>query len=456
MFALVMLAHDGQQHILNYNPHTSSLTWADGTPVSMEHLNLAYREQQWADAHRTSPSNAPGKVAQARQVKIQLGMKCNFSCTYCNQASQPHEQHGNPKDVPDFMARLESALDLGDGTGVRFEFWGGEPFVYWKTLKPLAEAVRERWPAATFNMISNGSLIDAEKVDWLDRMGFAIGISHDGPAHAVNRGPDPFDDPESAAGLKLLFDRLAPQGRMSFNCVLTTNNMSLDAVRKFVAARLGVDPMLVPIQTEEFLGAYDDGGASLSVANDDDMIRVTHTVFGEAALGQSVLVPIVRKKLTGFTNTIASSKPSRAVGQKCGVDRPDSLSVDLKGNVLTCQNTAAETKHGLGSIDALDKVRFTTGWHWSEREGCSTCPVLHLCGGSCLFLEGDMFAKSCDNSFAYNLGLFAAALYAVTQGMVLQEIRGQRIRKDGVTSVPVIDLSYKAKPAKKVIRLAVE
>lgn len=232
--------------------------------------------------------------------------------------------------------------------------------------------------------------------------------------------------------------------------------MSLDAVRGFVAARLGVDPMLVPIQTEEFLGAYDDGGASLSVACDDDMVRVTHTVFGEAVQGYSVMVPGVRKKLVGFTNTIAQGKPASAVGQKCGVDREDSLSVDLKGNVLTCQNTAAETKHGLGTIDDLAAVRFTTGWHWSERQGCSTCPVLHLCGGSCLFLEGDMFAKSCDNSFAYNLGLFAAALYAVTQGMVLTEIRGERIRKPGVTSLPVIDLSYKAKPAKKVIRLAVQ
>lgn len=181
MFSLVMQAGDGQQHILHYDPRSSSLTWADGTPVSMEHLNVAYQERKWADAHRTSPANPPGKVAQVRQVKIQLGMKCNFTCTYCNQASQPHEQHGNPKDVPEFMTRLEAALDIGDGANTRFEFWGGEPFVYWKTLKPLAEAVRERWPAATFNMISNGSLVDAEKVEWLDRLGFNIGISHDGP-----------------------------------------------------------------------------------------------------------------------------------------------------------------------------------------------------------------------------------------------------------------------------------
>ncbi|WP_180815178.1 radical SAM/SPASM domain-containing protein [Ralstonia pickettii] len=451
-----MQAGDGQQHIVNYDPRTSALTWEDGTPLALDHLHTSYEPRAFAQAHRTSPTNPQGKVAQVRQVKIQLGMKCNFSCTYCNQASQPHESHGNPKDVPEFMARLEAALDIADGANTRFEFWGGEPFVYWKTLKPLAEAVRTRWPAATFNMISNGSLLDAEKVEWLDRLGFNVGVSHDGPAHAVNRGPDPFDDPQSAAGLKLLFDRLAPQGRMSFNCVLTANNMSLEAVRNFLAERLSVDPLAVPMETEEFVAAYDEGGSSLSLFSDGDKRAVTHTVFREVTQANAARVAAVNVKLRDFVQAIAQARPSSALGQKCGVDRPDSLSVDMKGNVLTCQNTAPETKHGLGSIDALEKVRFTTGWHWSERQGCSTCPVLHLCGGSCLFLEGEMFAQSCDNAFAYNLGLLAAALNALTKGMVLTEIRGERIRKPGVTSLPVIDLSYKTKPAKKVIRLAVQ
>ena len=56
----------------------------------------------------------------------------------------------------------------GQGAGVKIEFWGGEPFVYWKLLKPLGEAVKARYPNAQLSIVTNGSLFDDEKLAWVE------------------------------------------------------------------------------------------------------------------------------------------------------------------------------------------------------------------------------------------------------------------------------------------------
>ncbi|MFV1309892.1 radical SAM protein, partial [Klebsiella pneumoniae] len=127
-------------------------------------------------------------------IKIQLGLSCNFECEYCSQRFVPRAEETNPDYVDDFVNNMDSWYK-GDGDA-EFEFWGGEPFVYWKTFKPLAERIKDKYPNSKLSVITNGSLLDKEKNEWLDTLGFQVSISHDGPGQWV-RGPDPLDDPES-------------------------------------------------------------------------------------------------------------------------------------------------------------------------------------------------------------------------------------------------------------------
>ena len=138
-----------------------------------------------------SPSSPAGK-SNIKNLKIQLGLSCNYSCEYCSQRFVPNIDHSNSKLVDNFLQNLDSWLkDPPD----QIEFWGGEPFVYWKVLKPLAEKLREKFLFTKFLVITNGSLFNDDIIDWLDEMGFVVGISHDGPGQNV-RGPDPFENPK--------------------------------------------------------------------------------------------------------------------------------------------------------------------------------------------------------------------------------------------------------------------
>lgn len=446
MFDFILRGSDASIRTLRYNPGDSFCAWDDtGEGLDLSRMGFQRAEKIWTQAFPVSPSNPAGKSRKPKSVKIQIGLKCNYSCVYCNQRAQPHDSDGNPKQVDRFLAKLPQWLDIGTGKGVTIEFWGGEPFVYWKTLKPLAEGVRALYPDARFNIITNGSLLDRERVDWLYDLGFGVGISHDGPAYEAGRGDDPLRNPEQRKWIRYAFDRLITEGRIGFNCVLSTKNGSLYRVKSYLAEHLGVGVDKIPLTTEEFLLPYDEGGMSLSLLDGDSAKRLAHVTFFEAIKNYSMSVSSVEKKMRDFLDSITQGRPASSLGQKCGMDRDDNLAFDLNGNVLTCQNTSPLTKHRIGHLDAFDHIKLTTAHHWSTRAECSKCPVLQLCRGACLFVEDDLWAQSCDNSFAYNLGILAAALFFAT-GRVLIEIRGEDIRRDGISGVSVIEPDFLDRP----------
>jgi uncharacterized protein len=226
---------------------------------------------------------------------------------------------------------------------------------------------------------------------------------------------------------------------MSFNCVLHAANQSLDAVRRHIADRLDLPPAALRLSTEEIMLPYDAGGSMLSLKGEDHASYL-HTMFREIAVGPALEVSAIKKKIDDFFASVVNRRPLSALGQKCGMDRRDSLAIDLKGNALTCQNMSADTHHKIGHVDAFDDIRLTTAHHFSTRLECSNCPVVQLCQGACLFLEGDLWRQACDNSFTHNLAVLAGALYWLTR-LVLVEIEGPVMRRDGLlTRIPVITL----------------
>lgn len=426
-YRLLLAGPQGRRDVLLWTPSTAALQWEDGGAVDLRAVGLIYHPPtQFSPAFPVSPLTPAGKTAAARVLKIQLGLKCNYACQYCNQASQPQNLQGDLRDVARFMDGLSGWLE---SVPHRIEFWGGEPFAYWKTLRPLAEALRERFPEASFGIVSNGSLLDTEKIDWLDRLGFGIGISHDGPAMKY-RGPDPLENPAQRAMLRQLYDRLAPRGRVSFNTVLHRRNPSLTAVRRHIAEQLDVPAEALQLVTEEVLLPYDEGGMRLSLRKESEGRAYMRSIFWEIVRGEAMAVSTIRDKISTLFRHIAEARPVASLGQKCGMDNPSKLAVDLKGNVLTCQNMSAETKHRIGHVEAIGEVRLDTAYHWSTRAECGRCPVLPLCQGACLFLEGREWEQACDNSYWHNLAVFAGALYWLTR-LVLIEIEGVA-RRDGL------------------------
>ena len=381
-FDLTLEARDGSRHHVRYNPHTSE---CEGLPLPVE-------PGIFAQVARVAKDKPLGKSRAPRILKIQLGLSCNYACSYCSQAFQ-----------------------IADATE-KIELWGGEPFLYWAKIKRLIPALAERFPAARFSIITNGSLLDREKLDFIAQYDIAIGISHDGPGQHL-RGPDPLDDPDKRRWIEaLLAERPDKTG---FNAVLTRQHHDLRALKAWFAEKVGPD---IFVGLEGVVNVYDAATAiGTGRFEPADLNSLTRSIF--EALVEDPNAFGLGERIDEFYAAIQRRRPIEALGQKCGMDREDTIAVDLRGNVMTCQNTGAKGAHKIGHVGAFEDIALDTATHFAFRDECMSCPVVQLCKGSCMFLEGEFFAQSCANEFAFNMGIMMAAVWHLT-GMVVIGMEG--------------------------------
>jgi uncharacterized protein len=385
----------------------------------------------WEYPNAVSPAGTPyksfdkdrplKKSRQVKHVKIQMGLSCNYTCDYCSQKFVERPKETNAKDIEDFMAMFNQ-LEFNEKEGLRIEFWGGEPFVYWKTMKPLAEAMLENFSTWTkkpeFSVITNGSLLTEDICAWLYSMGFSVAVSHDGPGQFV-RGPDPFEDPKKKEIVLDLYQMLRPLNRISFNAMMNSKNTSRKAVYDWFVDFTN-DPS-VTLGEGMFVDAYDEDGLESSLQTKQDHFKYRQQAFGELYGTQgNIGFTGVLSKIDNFTEAVLNHKKADYLGQKCGMDDEHVVSFDLRGNVITCQNVSAlETSkngesHLGGHITDIESVEIKSATHWSNRKECSKCPVLHICQGACMFLDGEFWTASCNNAYSDAVPLFVASLEKIT------------------------------------------
>lgn len=397
------------------------------------------------------------KSKNIRKIKIQMGLSCNYSCDYCSQKFVERPPETSKKDIDDFMAMLD-VLEFDEEQGIAFEFWGGEPFVYWKTMKPLAEAIMDKFSSwknrPKFSVITNGSILTRDICAWLYYMGFYVSISHDGPGQSV-RGPDPFEDEESKKIVLEFYKLMKPLGRISFNSMLNNKNKSRKEIHEWFVNFTG-DPQ-VPLGEGSLVDAYDADGMNNSLTTKQEHFDFRRNAFNDINSTDGYIgFGTILQKIDGFTSSVLNQKPASTLGQKCGMDDEHTIAIDMKGNVITCQNVSAvETamngeSHLIGSLNDYDNVSLKSATHWMNRKECSSCPVLHLCQGSCMFLQGDYWKATCDNAYSDNVVLFALAFKKITSGYIPIYINSDVLpadRKDIWGTV----LSHKEEAVRKII-----
>jgi uncharacterized protein len=427
---------DGDTKVFSYDNMSNVLKDADGNIFE-------YPEDQRTDnflkPYKPFDKNRPMKKAKLiSTLKIQMGLSCNYSCDYCSQKFVERQPETSKKDIDVFLEKLEN-LHFDEDVGLKIEIWGGEPFVYWKTMKPLVEAIAEKfddWKTKPrFSVITNGSILTEEIIDWLMMMDFSVAISHDGPGQFV-RGPDPFDDPEQKERILGFYRMMTRLGKgISFNSMLSAKNQSRKEIRDWFVNLTGDEN--VNLGEGGLVDAYDEDGISNSLITKQDHFKFRQRSFGELySEGPKIGFMGQLGKVQGLINSILNHDEAKYLGQKCGMDDEHTISVDLRGNVMTCQNVSSleiskngESHHG-GTLDDYSNVELKSVTHWSNRKECPECPVLHICKGACMFLDKKFWDISCANAYSDNVALFAAAFTMVTNGYIPTLIKSDTLPLD--------------------------
>ena len=436
------LSNSTDVRIALYDPYTSALNWEDtNEQVILSSQKKISKERVFAVSPQT-----PGKKSRSlKRIKLQLGFACNYTCTYCSQNNQRALENDKVKQVDEkvlrFFEKMPDWYDGGEdnlGAGTLLEFWGGETLLYWSSIKLLTEKLRQRYPNIRLSLFTNGSIVKKEMVDYalLHRIQFIV--SHDGPTFNEDRAKDPFEIPSQAENLHYLFNKLNPERLMSFNATISPKNYSLVKIREYIAQKLGVDKKLIRL-TNDLVTPYDAAGLEY-VSTEEKRRELINNIYADLLqlYPFDMSVGFLYSVLYDFCQSIANQREASSNSQKCGMDTPESIALDIDGNVLTCQNVTVKGGHKIGHIDDFDNIALTTAFHWSKREECLKCPVVQICKGACMFLQNELWTSACDQHFTWGLAQLSVALFLET-GRKLTKIEGAAIRNN---STQVLEVLY--------------
>lgn len=408
----VKLDAPGEVNCFYYDNQTGLLHDGDGTAVGEPRPDLL----NYIPAFKADPVKNPIRKHNApRILKIQMGLSCNYSCSYCLQKYVPRANETSLSLLPSFVEKVKKYLK---GQPQNIQLWGGEPLVYIKTLKPLVTELKQLYPNAKFTMITNGSLLNAEINDWIMENNIGVSMSHDGPGQK-HRGPDPFDDPAKAEVILDLYRRKKAAGDpMSIGAMIHAQNPDRAEVAAWLREKF--DDPDINIGEGAVIEVYDEGAKQNSPKTHAERLMLRQTSFRNIRHRADSNFGISQMRMSEWLDTMRHGRMLDSVGMKCGMDGADTLTVDLMGNVITCQNTSTASKapngepHKAGNIDNFYGIEIKTSVHFMNRDHCHGCPVVQTCKGGCMYLTGDLFYASCNNTYTDHIPYFAVAVEALT------------------------------------------
>lgn len=334
-----------------------------------------------------------------RHVEIILGEKCNLDCEYCYQSKLRREGVGwsyGPKDIDGFMNLLEFAFpQVGE-----FSFWGGEPLVYWKTLEPLGDRIREAYPLSRLGMVTNGTLINEDVIAWALGNRVHVMVSCDGPGDDRDHEAQDENWGNLADAEHLLGDLF------SWKVTRSKGNFDCDYIRRYFAGwgstakvdtrniiRLVPEHELATKMTEQDCKEAEDGA-------------YWDTVHGYIDPGKVIRAIVTRQSPWEFYG-------------ECSAGIGGQVAVNLNGDMFIChENFGRGTS--IGNLRDMPGVKVQGCHSPYERKRCRECPVVIACGGACPRLPLDA-PMVCAGRKAHATGVLKAAFWFLF-GIEVEEI----------------------------------
>lgn len=340
------------------------------------------------------------KTNSPETMKITLGHGCNYSCGYCMQKDigNPNERAKNGL-TPLLIKNINRHLKLGGLK--RFELWGGETLLYWNDIVEIINQFDR--PGIQWYIPTNGTPLQHKHIDFFSKLqgDVAMGISHDGPAHEKLRGKEFLH--KKVEIFKRIQEECFPKIQFSFNPVISVLNYDLFKINQFFYDYFNKNDLKPTTLSFELGRVYDQTMAKNSThhvitGEHKDKYRLIlrrylnkhHEQYQQH--GYTKQGPLLANSLfhTGM-GVIPYIKTLRdqtlpLMSTNCGVDDSRLISMDMSGNIRTCQNT--DESFTSGNLIAIKDVTMSKV-NIDRQDFCGTCPVNRLCKSSCPLDLGD-------------------------------------------------------------------
>ena len=329
-------------------------------------------------ASRTSNAQSGDNL---RCLELSVSESCNFRCTYCTFWRNKAEKgvsvmHPNiaVSIVQDFIATLPK--ERRNGKRPLIYFGTGEPLLNWKAIKKVVEYVRGIPGGSEINLslITNGSLVTKEKLEFLKLHNVSVGISLDGPPD-IQRIQRPAASPNVDSGTVVL-DALCLAREIGFQ--FSSLSATYDTPGFEQHARYVLD-LCSEYSIPEFDLDYDIG----SLHENSDVEQISEEILACYYAARARNIGVFGYWIVPYENIIQNKKN---IPEFCQNYSGESVCITPKGEFKLCGYEPA-------SIGAFSNIRAALKSkvypekillnEQSVLKSCKNCEIEGVCAGQC-------------------------------------------------------------------------
>ena len=320
-------------------------------------------------------------------IYLILGFDCNLRCNYCLHTH--HFDRKMPSTIsPKVLHFLKTRIPSKVKSKLNLQFWGGEPLLYFDKIKFLVEELKDTG-AYTFAIVTNGTYLTQEIVDFCNDNEVVIGVSHDGVLNNYNRGYDPIEDKHELINSIKYFS--------GFSAVMTPENKSYYEITDYFRS---CDLLTEDKKRCRVVPVLDVSLGDVAKFNDEfhkEMKKVVDNLKNNLIMGN-----VDCQELDIFKSGIASYLMKKKYPEVYkDVFTTYTMMLDLEGNLY--YNSGGSYK--LGDINTpLEDIKKnfieTNNKYFGRWEKCLACRVKPICNGGNLGVTKDGI-NLCDTSIKY-------------------------------------------------------
>lgn len=311
-----------------------------------------------------------------------LTHNCTLRCKYCYAGRKYSHAMSKETARKAIDISIEEANRLG--RALDLSFFGGEPLMEWELLQwcyEYLESRKAKLPAPPrYGITTNGTLLTAEKLEWMAERNFLIGISIDGSAamHNTNRcyANGLGSHADVARAVELLNEH--PTIRTKAICVVTPNNVHLLAEGvQWIAEHFKKE---IGLNIDYWSEWSDEQFEILS----EQYQRVAELVLQSYRNGNPIHLSNIDNKIQSHIHEPKSTDNCA----QCTIGERE-IGVTVDGNFFPCSRLV-----GIGDEEQLNFGNVTDGinyarQHWiianrgNNTPACKLCELRHRCVNSC-------------------------------------------------------------------------
>ena len=324
-------------------------------------------------------------AAPIKAMCLLIAMDCNLRCDYCFAGQGDYCQGRKLMSFEVGKAALDYLLEnSGNRKNLEVDFFGGEPLMNWKVVKQLVEYGREKEKEYgkhfRFTITTNGTLLDDEKIDFINKEMHNVVMSIDGRKEINDRMRHRMDGSSAYDKIVPNYQRLAEKRNYKDYYVRGTfTKYNLDfADDVFHLRELGFDQ----ISIEPVVGEHDEPYAITE--------RELPAVFKEYDRLTGMILDNDRagKHFNFFHFMLDLDQGPCAIkrlrGCGCGNEY---VAITPDADIYPCHQFVGKKEYLMGNITTgefnMDMKKEFAGAHIYSKEDCKKCWARFYCSGGC-------------------------------------------------------------------------